>query len=236
MPNTESNLPTLIASSALVDRRDAPERLLEEQARQLAGALEAGHELHAREHHHRQLGRRVAEVGVRGVDEERRRAADAGGARQEAVDEARIAAGVDARIGGRGLAARVDRRRERVDAVVQRGAGVGRVEAGPVALRLGEADVDVAGDDQRRDLGGRPGRRLLDRLCLSPALGRAARPRRPPRRSARARGGGASAAAARRAPTAVTHAAPTAAIATAPRITDSPGRVACRKGRSGRSA
>src|SRR6185437_6006209 len=115
--------------------------------------------------HDGELGRGVAKIDVRRTDEKGRFSADVRRARQKSADR-RVRRGRQ----GRHLAARVYRRGERVDVIVDMVVVTGgrqerRREAGPVPLRLGEPHVDVAGDHQRgRVRGGRWGDLLGRRL------------------------------------------------------------------------
>src|SRR6476659_3739438 len=77
MPNTESNLPMLIASSAFLSGVTRPD----------VRPVESRHQLKAREDHDRQLGGAVAEIDAGRVEEERRSAPDVGAARQEPVHD-----------------------------------------------------------------------------------------------------------------------------------------------------
>jgi hypothetical protein len=104
----------------------------------------ASQELEAREEEQRRGGDLVMQIDINRIEQERGAAADAGAPREEAVGKA--AAGV----GGGDLAARVDGGREGVDAVVGGEALVAGEIAGAVALRAGEADVDIALQAQRR--------------------------------------------------------------------------------------
>jgi len=82
---------TIDLSLRVLERRDAAERLFQQQPGRVAGGLtwtdvrtvEPRHQLKAREDQDRQLGGAVAEIDAGRVEEERRSAPDAGAARQE---------------------------------------------------------------------------------------------------------------------------------------------------------
>ena len=145
MPNTESNFPMVSASSWLSNGSRRPNACSTRTRVTSPASENLGRNCTPREHHQRRARRDVLEIDVQRVEQKRRPPADSRRSRQEAVHGP-----PRPRFGGGDVAARVHRRRERVDPVVERDAGVAGREAGAVALRLGESDVDVAVDPERR--------------------------------------------------------------------------------------